>query len=53
VGYVLAEYIIEGWGMDALRELITTNGDVSAVLGMSVDELQQGWHRWIEARYLS
>ena len=53
VGYVLAEYIVEGWGMDALRELITANGDVSAVLGVSVDEFQQGWHGWVEARYLS
>lgn len=53
VGYVLAEYIVEGWGMDALRELIRANGDVSAVLDMSVEEFQQGWHGWVEARYLS
>jgi hypothetical protein len=53
VGYILAEYIVEGSGIYALRELIMANGDVSAILGVSIDEFQQGWHGWIEARYIS
>jgi hypothetical protein len=53
VGYVLAEYIVENWGMEALRELIRANGDVRTVLGTSVEEFEQGWHDWVEAKYLS
>ena len=53
VGYVLTEYIIEGWGMEALRDLIVTSGDLESVLGMDAEEFEVGWHGWLEAKYLA
>jgi hypothetical protein len=51
VGYILGEYIIEKWGKPALRELIIHNGDLEIVIGLSVTELEMGWHKWIKDRY--
>lgn len=53
VGYLLAEYIVDGWGMGALRDLIMANGDLEEVLGVGAQEFEQGWHTWVEDRYLS
>jgi hypothetical protein len=52
VGYVLGEYIVENWGMAALRNLILQNGDIEAVLGISVQEFEDGWYDWLENTYL-
>jgi hypothetical protein len=52
VGYVLGEYIVENWGMAALRNLILQNGDIEAVLGISVQEFEDGWYDWLENKYL-
>lgn len=53
VGYVLGEYIVGNWGIPALRNLILQNGDIGAVLGISVQDLEIGWHEWLEMKYLS
>ncbi len=53
VGYVLGEYIVENWGIAALRNLILQNGDIDAVLGISVQVLETGWYDWLENKYLS
>jgi hypothetical protein len=50
-GYVLIEYIVEAWGMDAVIALIESNGDIPSVLGVSVTELEVRWHAWLEGRY--
>ena len=53
VGYVLGEYIVENWGIASLRNLILQNGDIEAVLGISVHDLEVGWYEWLEIKYLS
>jgi hypothetical protein len=52
IGYVLGEYIVENWGIIALQNLILKNGDIEAVLRISVLELETGWYEWLEKRYL-
>ena len=52
VGYTLTEYIVEGWGFAGLRDLIVAHGDPRESLGMSIEELQAGWWRFLEERYL-
>ncbi|UCE43103.1 MAG: hypothetical protein JSV17_09225 [Candidatus Aminicenantes bacterium] len=52
VGYVLGEYIVENWGIVALRDLLLQNGDIQAVLGISVQDLETGWFDWLEKKYL-
>ena len=51
VGYVLAEYIVRRWDMGAVINLITANGDVPAVLGVSIEEFEEGWHAWLVSEY--
>jgi len=53
VGYVLTEYIIDGWGMEALRDLIVADGDLESALGMGTGKFEVGWHHWLEAEYLA
>jgi len=53
VGYLLAEYVVDGWGMGFLRDLVRTNGDLESVLGVGAQEFELGWHAWVEDRYLS
>ena len=52
VGYTLAEYIVETWGFDAVRDLVLTLADTRTVLGISRAELERRWWGFIEARYL-
>ncbi len=53
VGYVLLEYIVQAWGPDAVRQLIETNGNLQSVLGITTQEFETGWHRFIEEKYLN
>ena len=52
VGYILSEYIVERWGMEALRELIETNSDIPSALGLGNVEFEEGWYAWIKNKYL-
>jgi len=51
VGYILGEFIVETWGIKALRDLILQFGDTSAVLGISASEFESSWYAWFRARY--
>jgi hypothetical protein len=53
VGYILGEYIVETWGIKALRDLILDFGDLSAVLGISASEFESSWYAWVRARYFA
>lgn len=53
VGYVMIEYIRDTWGMTAVRELITSSGNLTAVLGKTAEEFEKGWQDYVQAKYLS
>jgi hypothetical protein len=52
VGYLLAEFIVERFGLEGLRRLIQAEGDVAATFGMSVAEFERQWRAFVVARYL-
>jgi hypothetical protein len=52
VGYVLGEFIVERWGLEALRSLVRTNGSLEAVLGVDAGGFEAAWRQWVTARYL-
>jgi len=53
VGYIILEYIIQIWGMDAVIRLIETNGNTEYILGLTVQEFESGWYQFIEEEYLN
>jgi len=53
VGYVLLEYIVLTWGMDAVIDLIKNNGNLSNSLGLTTREFELGWYHFIEEKYLN
>ncbi len=52
VGYTLLEYIVQAWGMDAVINLIETNGIINNILGILIQEFEAGWYQFIENEYL-
>jgi hypothetical protein len=53
VGYTLAEFVVATYGRDALLQLIRTNGDLAAVLGLTAAEFERDWYAFVRARDLS
>ena len=53
VGYVLLEYIIQTWGMDSVIELIKSNGKISDKLGITTQEFESGWYKFVKEKYLT
>ena len=53
VGYLLSEFVVLRWGRSALVDLIRTNGDTAAVLGLSLADFQAAWQAYIVERYFS
>lgn len=51
VGYVLAEYVVQTWGLDGLVRLVQRNGDLSAALGVTAAAFETGWHQFLHDRY--
>ena len=52
VGFVLTEYIVQTWGMDAVIGLIKNNGNITNLLGISTAEFESGWYFFVEEKYL-
>lgn len=52
LGYVIAEFIVEAWGREALIGLIMTNGNIQSVLRISEAEFEAQMYGFIAARYL-
>lgn len=52
VGYVLTEFIVETWGMEAVRTLILNGGNISSALGITIDSFEQLWYDFIQNNYL-
>ncbi len=52
VGYTLTEFIICKWGRPKLIDLIKQNGDIAAVLGISIQEFEAQWYAFVKHTYL-
>jgi hypothetical protein len=53
LGYVLGEFIVANYGRRSYLQLILSNGDLTAVLGVSPEEFEAGWRSFVRRRYLS
>ena len=51
VGYTIIEYIVEKYGKDKIPVLITSYMDIEGVLGVSAEEFEKGWHKFVEEKY--
>jgi hypothetical protein len=51
VGHSIAEYIVSKWGLEAVRGLIRTNGDLASTLHISQGEFQEGWYAYVMNKY--
>jgi hypothetical protein len=52
VGYLIGEFIVDRRGQHALVQLIRTNGDLAAVLGLSTNAFEQQWQAFVRGRYV-
>ncbi len=52
LGYTIIEYIRDTWGMSAVRDLITSSGNLPAVLGKNEAEFEKGWYEYVKGKYL-
>lgn len=53
VGYILLEYAVHTWGMDTVIGLIHNNGNITSLLGITVQEFEAGWYEYVEQKYLN
>ncbi|MCF8010749.1 MAG: hypothetical protein K9L17_05550 [Clostridiales bacterium] len=51
IGYTIIEYVVDTWGISAVRDLIDNKGDVQKVLSVSSDDFQQGWYEYVKEKY--
>lgn len=51
VGYLIAEFIVETRGMDALIELINNHGDLDQTLSVSEEEFTAQWFLHVKQKY--
>lgn len=42
---------MENYGKEKIPALITSYGDIKGVLGLSEEEFEKGWHRFVEEKY--
>ncbi len=51
VGYLLAEFIVENWSRQHLRNMILSNGNIAESLGITTNEFQTAWFQFIKNKY--
>jgi hypothetical protein len=51
VGYLLAEFIVEDWSRQHLKNMIISNGNIQQTLGMSTAEFQTAWFQFVKNKY--
>ena len=51
IGDLLAEFIVEAWSYEKLRELILTQGDVPVTLNISEQEFEKMWLSYTNSKY--
>ncbi len=52
VGYVLAEFVVDRWGLAGLQALLLASGDTTRALGASAAAFEEEWRSFVRRRYL-
>lgn len=53
VGYILADFVVERWGVQGLRNLLLSQGDVQGSLGVTADQFSQAWKDFVFGKYFT
>lgn len=51
VGYLIGEFVTTHWSQQTLRELILSNGNTVATLGISRAEFETQWFAFVQGKY--
>jgi len=51
VGYLISEYIISNWGKTSYVNLIKSNGNIAAAIGITVNQFEEEWRHYVQSRY--
>lgn len=51
VGYTIIDYMATTWGKDKLNDFIKSYGDFEKVFQVSENEFEQGWYKFVDAKY--
>ena len=51
VGFLISQFVIDRWGTDGYRGLLAANGDTQRVLGLTLEDFQREWFRWVRITY--
>lgn len=50
-GYMFTSYVIDKWGKDGLQKLLKNKGDIKSALGISIEDFDNGWHKYINKEF--
>jgi len=53
LGYFIGDYIVLNWGIEALGDLVESNGNIPDTLDISVKEFERGLENYFEEHYLN
>ncbi|WP_262694050.1 gluzincin family metallopeptidase [Kordiimonas aquimaris] len=53
VGYYLMEFVASEWNQAAIVDLVKTNGDIEAVLGIDTEAFETQWCSFVRGKYSS
>lgn len=51
LGYTIIDYMVIAYGKEKLSDFIKSYGDFEKVLHISEKEFEQGWYKFVEAKY--
>ena len=52
VGFLLGDYIVSTWSINHLIDLIRSNGNIEATLGITENSFEADWHSYIQENYM-
>lgn len=50
-GYLLGEFITASWSAAKLRQLISANGDIETILGITENDFETRWCGFVQSKY--
>ncbi|HOX49033.1 MAG TPA: hypothetical protein PLG14_07570 [Spirochaetales bacterium] len=52
VGYLLLDFLRARWGMEKVKELVRSTGDIEGVLGVAEEDFERDWAAFVRKKYL-
>ena len=48
---MFTSYVIDKWGKGGLQKLLKNKGDIKSALGISIEDFDKGWHKYINKEF--